>query len=312
MLGGTAEKAARAQCQCMPDTRLAALQASRPGQFVQKFMDDRALTLASLVAWGMLNTFLPLLLGVLSLIGLVLGDSPAAAAAEATVLAPLPPEVGQLVRDSMASIGQVAGVAGLISLGLLLFNGSNFFVTLESVFDLTYHVPERDLITQRVVSFAALFVLTGLVLIGSVAAVVGGVFGEGLASLVPTLWATVDTTLAAVVSLVGLFVAFLLMYWVLPNTRVSLRQALPGAVVAAALFVAVLRIFPIYIALFGGGFSVYAAFGTVLVFMFWLYIVGVVVVGGAVLNAFLRDPKRSVALASLAARALTGKLELPT
>jgi membrane protein len=295
----------------MPEPHLAALQASPPGQFLQKFMDDRALTLASLVAWGMLNTFLPLLLGVLSLIGLLFGDSPAAAAAEATVLAPLPTQASELIQDSLASIGQVAGVAGLISLGLLLFNGSNFFVTLESVFDLAYHVPERNLIVQRVVSFAALFVLTGLVLVGSLAAVVGGVFGEGLSSLVPQLWATVDATLATAVSLIGLFVAFLLMYWVLPNARVSPRQALPGAIVAAALFVAVLRIFPIYVALFGGGFSVYAAFGTVLVFMFWLYIVGVVVVGGAVLNAFLRNPKRSVALSSVAARALTGQLDPP-
>ena len=82
------------------------------GQFLQKFTDDRALTLASLVAWGMLNTFLPLLLGVLSLIGLLVGDSPAAAAAEATVLAPLPAEASQLVQDSLASVGRVAG-AGL-------------------------------------------------------------------------------------------------------------------------------------------------------------------------------------------------------
>jgi uncharacterized BrkB/YihY/UPF0761 family membrane protein len=44
----------------------------------QKLFDDRALTLASLLAWGMLKTFLPLLLGILSLIGLLLGDSAAA------------------------------------------------------------------------------------------------------------------------------------------------------------------------------------------------------------------------------------------
>jgi uncharacterized BrkB/YihY/UPF0761 family membrane protein len=85
----------------------------------------------------------------------------------------------------------VAGVAGLVSLGLLLFNGSNFFVRLESVFDLAYHVPERNLISQRVVSFVAfvaLFLLTGLVLVGSTATLVGGAFGEGLASVVPRLW----------------------------------------------------------------------------------------------------------------------------
>ena len=61
----------------------------------------------------------------------------------------------------------------------------------------------------------------------------------------------------------------------------------------------------------GTGFSVYAAFGSILVFMFWLYIVGVVLVAGAVLNAFVEDPQRSVELAAIAARARTGQLEFP-
>jgi membrane protein len=284
---------------------------STPARFGQKFMDDRALTLASLVAWGMLNTFLPLLLGILALVGVVLGDSPEAAAAEATLLALLPAGASALVRDSLAAMQQAAGVAGVVSLGLLLFNGSNFFVTLESVFDLAYHVPERDLVTQRLVSFAALFVSTALLLLVTAAAAFGGVFGQAVASALPRLGAAVNAGVAIAVSVVGLVVTFVLMYWALPNTRTSLRQALPGALVACALFVAVLRIFPLYVALFGQGFSVFAAFGTVLLFMLWLYIVGVVLVGGAELNAFLHQPERSVALASLAARALTGQLEVP-
>jgi membrane protein len=295
----------------MAEGRLAALLASPPARFVQKFMDDRALTLASLLAWGMLNTFLPLLLGILAIVGALLGDSPAVVAAEETLLALLPAQASTLVRDSIASIQQVAGVAGLVSLGLLLFNGSNFFVTLESVFDLVYHVPERNLFTQRLVSFAALFVLTGLLLLDTGAAVLGGVFGQGVLSAVPQLLAALDSGLATTVSVIGLVVAFVLMYWLLPNTHSSLRHSLPGALVASALFVAVLRIFPLYVALFGQGFSAYAAFGTVLLFMFWLYIVGLVLVGGAVLNAFLEEPERSVALSSMAARALTGQLELP-
>lgn len=295
----------------MAEDRLAALRASPPARFVQKFMDDRALMLASLLAWGMLNTFLPVLLGVLALIGLFLGDSPAAAAAEEKLFALLPAQASTLVRGSIASIQQVAGAAGLVSLGLLLFNGSNLFVTLESVFDLVYHVPERNLITQRLVSFAALFVLAGLLVLDTGAAVVGGIFGEGVLSVLPHIWAALNESVASAVSVIGVLVTFLLLYWVLPNTHNSLRESLPGALVASALFVVVLRIFPLYVKLFGQGFSVYAAFGTVLLFMFWLYIVGVVVVGGAVLNAFLKEPERSVALSSLSARALTGRLELP-
>ena len=168
---------------------LGQLRASPLGQFGQKFMDDRALTLASLVAWGMLNTFLPLLLGVLALLGLLLGDSPAAATAEAMLLAALPAGASRLVSESFAAIQQTAGVAGLVSLGLLLFNGSNFFVTLGSVFDLAYHVPERHPLTQRLVSVVALIVLTGLVLLATGAAAVGGVFGQALSTAIPWLGA---------------------------------------------------------------------------------------------------------------------------
>jgi membrane protein len=277
----------------------------------QKFMDDRALTLASLLAWGMLNTFLPLLLGVLSLIGLVLGDSQVAQSAVQRIEATLPDPLGAVVRDSVAAFQMAAGTAGLISLGFLLFNGSNFFVTLESVFDLAYHVPERNLVTQRIVSFAALFVTTALFLVASSAAIVTSALAQRITAFIPELGAAIDTGLATLVSLASLVIMIVLLYWLIPNKRHSLRHALPGAALTCVLLLLVLRFFPVYVALFGEGFNLYAAFGTVLLFMLWLYVVGVVLIGGAVLNAFLEDPRGSVRISAYAARALTGQLEIP-
>jgi len=274
-------------------------------------MDDRGLTLASLLAWGMLNTFLPLLLGILSLVGLLLGDSPEARAVENRLLNVLPGTIDTVVRDSLAALQQSARGVGLISLGLLLFNGSNFFVTLESVFDLAYHVPERNIITQRVVSFAALFGVTASLLITSGAAILGGALGETVTTYIPQLGPVIDAGLGTFISVSALVVMMILMYWLLPNRHHNFVHALPGAMLTSVALVLVVRIFPIYVALFGGGFSVYAAFGTILLFMFWLYIVGVVLVAGAVLNAFLEDPVGSVERASIAARALTGRLEPP-
>src|SRR4051794_14188137 len=266
-------------------------------------MDDRALTLASLLAWGILNTFLPLLLGILSVIGLLLGDSAEAVAAENRLLAILPEAIAELVRDSLVAIQQSATGAGLISLGLLLFNGSNFFVTLESVFDLAYHVPERNVITQRVVSFAALFLVVAFLVVTSGAAILGGALGDTVTAYVPRLGAAIDAGLGTLISVVTLVVMLILMYWLLPNRHHNLLHALPGAALTSVALLLVVRIFPIYVALFGGGFSVYAAFGTILLFMFWLYIVGVILVAGAVLNAFLEDPEGSVEKSSIAARA---------
>jgi len=287
----------------------------RVRQFAQKFFDDRALTLASLVAWGLLNTLLPTLLGVLALLGFLFGNTVAASAVEGMLFAMMPPQVLSVVHDSLVAMERAAGLAGLISLGLLLFTGSNLFVTLETVLNLAYHVPDRGLVKQRVVSFAGLFALTALVLLGSLAAAFGGAlsgaFGEAARSSVPDAWDAIDGALTLAGSAIVLVLAFTWMYWSMPNTNNSLTHSIPGGAVAGALFVALTRLFPLYVSLFGGGFSVYAAFGTVLLFVFWLYLVGVLLVGGAELNAFLEDPDRSVALSALAARATVGKLDLP-
>jgi hypothetical protein len=42
------------------------LSGSRPGQFFTKLLQDEAPNLAALLAWGMLSTLLPLLLGILA------------------------------------------------------------------------------------------------------------------------------------------------------------------------------------------------------------------------------------------------------
>jgi membrane protein len=283
----------------------------RARQFVQKFLDDRGLTLATQIAWGLLNTLLPLLLGMLSVLGLLFGNAVAATAVEGTLYTMLPPQVTSVVHDSLVSMEQAAGLAGLISLGLLLFSGSNLFVTLESVFDVAYHVPERGLIKQRLVSFAALFTLMAMVLLGSGVAGLGTFFGSAVDAAIPDAWAAAEAVLTVLVSVLVLAGVFTLMYWTLPNTRNSFKFSLPGGVAAAVLFIALTRLFPLYVSLFGGGLSVYAAFGTVLLFVLWLYLVGAVLVGGAQLNAFLAAPDRAVALSALAAQARVGKLPLP-
>jgi membrane protein len=163
-----------------------------------------------------------------------------------------------------------------------------------------------------VVSFAALFVVTALLLVATAASVLGGALGQGLSSIIPQLGAVINAGLSTFISLASLVGAMILLYWFIPNRRPSLRHALPGAIGVTIALLLVSRIFPLYVALFGEGFNVYAAFGTILLFLFWLYIVGVVLAAGAVLNAFIEDPRGSVAASSLAARALTGQLDLPT
>jgi membrane protein len=255
--------------------------------FVQKLNDDRIVMLGSLLAWGILNTLLPLMLCILALAGLVLRDPAQLAAIEAALLGLLPPQAVQPIEAAIQATANDAGAIGLIGLGFLLWNGTNFFLSVEEVVCLAYHVPRRDFVFQRVIALGALLAVTGLLVLASFTATLG------------------------FVSNIVLFAAFLLLYTVMPNRRQRWQQALPGALVASVLFLLILRVWPLYVALFGSGFSVYLAFGTLLLFLFWLWLVGLVIAGCAELNAFLEDPTRSVQLSRLSARGMDGRLELP-
>jgi len=66
------------------------------------------------------------------------------------------------------------------------------------------------------------------------------------------------------------------------------------------------QLFPVYVKLFPPNHA-YSVFGVFLVLTFWLYLVGIVMVLGAELNAFLEQPARSAALAEATAAAQRGK-----
>jgi hypothetical protein len=83
---------------------------------------------------------------------------------------------------------------------------------------------------------------------------------------------------------------------------------LPGAGLALVLVLLISQVFPLYVALFPPNHA-YSVFGVFLVLTFWLYILGIVLVLGAELNAFLEQPTRSVALAEATAAAQQGRAE---
>jgi YihY family inner membrane protein len=175
----------------------------------------------------------------------------------------LPDQVVPALRAAIESAIADPAPVGVIGLALLLWSGSSFFTSIEFVLDLAYKVPMRPFITQRLVALATLFGFAALLVLASLASSV------------------------SVLSAVLMFGAFQVLYTALPNRPQRWQAVVPGALVASSLFALILQIFPLYVALFGQGFSVYLAFGTLLLFTLWLYLVGLVIVGGAELNAFL-------------------------
>ena len=285
--------------------KLAAFQRSRLGQFVKKVNDDRVSNLAILLAWGTLNTLLPLFLGMLAISGLVLRDPERVDQLGSALVSVAPGQAATTLRDILTSTRDSAGAASIISLLLVLFSGSNFFANMQMVFNLAYHVKDRNFIWQRLIALVMLVVVTALVLVSTTAYGLGNVIGS-LPIGVP-IGPVLGRAVGWSISIVSAILMFLLLYKILPNKPQTWGQTLPGALLAAVLFFAILQVFPLYLAIFGKGFQAYAAFGVFLLLMFWMFLLGIVLVLGAELNAFLEEPGRATALGESKARAEKGQ-----
>src|SRR5215207_1232335 len=149
--------------------KLAALKQSRAGQFVKKVQDDRVPNLAILLAWGTLNTLFPLVLGILAISGFVLRDPQRLDELGGALLSLAPGQAATTLRDILSTTSEGAGTASIISLLLLLFSGSNFFANMQMVFNLAYHVEDRNFVLQRVIALVMLLIVTALLLISTTA-----------------------------------------------------------------------------------------------------------------------------------------------
>ena len=83
--------------------------------------------------------------------------------------------------------------------------------------------------------------------------------------------------------------AFLLLYLVMPNVRVSFVHALVGAFVASIMFECTKRLFALYILNFSNYEVVYGALSTLPIFLIWIYLSWVVALIGAEVVAVLQQ-----------------------
>jgi len=285
--------------------KLEAFQRSRVGLFVKKVMDDQAPNLGALLAWGTLSAILPLILGVLSVAGLVLRDPQRLNDVYNTLFALLPADAAAPIGSALDGVRQgSAGQVGILAVLLLLLNGSAFFSNMASVFDQAYHVESRNFLMQRLVSIVMLIVVTALVVIATLAAGLSGVLNN--VSLGLPIGPALGRVIGWSISIVSAILVFVLIYKVLPNAKQGWRDVLPGALLSTVLVMVISQAFPLYLMVFPPNHA-YAVFGVFLVFTFWLYLVGLCFVLGAELNAFLQEPARAVALAEATKAATHGQ-----
>jgi membrane protein len=256
----------------------------------REFSDDNITDLAAaLTYYGVLSIF-PMLLALISLLGLFGQSATQPLLDNISTVAPGPAKdlVTQAIQNLQKSQG-AAGILFVVGLAAALWSASGyvgaFMRASNDVWDVEEGRPAWKTIPLRVGVTALLLVLLtisalAVVLTGPLAKSIGDIVGLGSTAVM--VW---DIAKWPVLILVVSFMIALL-YYAAPNVKhPKFQWVSPGSLLAVLLWIAASALFAFYVANFSSYNKTYGALGGVIVFLTWLWITNNVILLGAELNA---------------------------
>ena len=207
-------------------------------------------------------------------------------------VASLPEEIAESVDAAVEVAGPPASVTGAVALVLLIWGASGMMASVRLAFRAVWgsDAPRpylRGKLLDVVLVFAAGLLIVaafGLSLVVQVVTQASSEIAEALGR-----GDSATTGFSALAQLGGslalAFVAFALLYRVVPPVPMRVREVVPGAVLAAIGVHLASAGFSIYLDRFGGFDDVYGPLGTVLAFLVLVYIAAIVLLLGACVTA---------------------------
>jgi membrane protein len=260
-----------------------------PARVILKFIADDGPNYAVLIAWNGLFSLFPIILALVALAGYVLAFIGLSADSLTQLVVTFIPDSAaqQQAIDSLNALAQRRGPLALLALASFIWAASFLFGAMEAAFARIFDCQPRDFVRQKVMSLAmmGIFSLLAIVAIGTAAL-------RALLDSLPRVHAVLSSEpstslLQAVIGTVAGVLMFLVIYLVVPNREIRIRHAWPGALVAGVSFEVLTLVFPIYITLNKGINQYGQAFGLLFVLMFFFFVLGIITVIGAEINAVL-------------------------
>lgn len=267
-------------------------------EFCTKFYHDWSHHLTQALAFGIITSVVPLAMLILALVGTFIGKLDPHAQQQLTQQMGhiLPQQLGSSSQDITATafrkLPQTVSLLAIVGIITAVFFGSRLFTLLEACFDIIYRVPQRPFKNKNLTAIVMLIlfmILTPLLVLASLVP-------EQLVALlrqtsIPTNANMLNRIAGIASSLIVSFILFEVIYAIVPNRRQLLqhrfRLSVPGAVTAAVVLQIALVLFPLYAQNYTSGFVGQLTFA--LIFFIFFYIVALVTLIGAEVNAYYSE-----------------------
>ncbi len=243
----------------------------------KNFMHDRVLLSAGSLAFQTLLSLVPLMAVVLSVLSISPAFENVQRSVENFILQNFVPASGQVLQEHLLEfIGKtstVPTVGGIFLFIIALFLISTVDHTINQIWDV--HAPRK--------------VIQGFTLYWTVLTLGPIIIGSGLVAS-SYVWYTVftegpllemKTRILSYLPLLNSFLAFFLLYMLVPNYRVKFLHAVSGALLATVLFELSKKWFSFYVTTFATFEHIYGALSVIPLLFFWIYLIWLVALSGA-------------------------------
>jgi len=242
--------------------------------------------LAAGLAYRVLFSLVPLLALVVSLLDIFLPAHTRTSIVHWLLGAIPGSQVESAVDKSAAHAGTTAPLVTVIAIGVLLWAATGMMGSIRTAFRVIWERPGATYVRGKlrdflVVGLAALLILVafGVSLVAQIVAQAGKNVSDAIG------WrggATVFGTLVEVgAGLAVAFLAFYVLYTVVPPVRERFALVWPAALLAAAAVEVLIRGFAFYATHFTSYNKIYGSLGVVFIFLFLLYLLAMIVLLGA-------------------------------
>jgi len=252
---------------------------------LNRFGEDRCLQVAGNLTFTSLLALVPLFTIAFALFTAFPVFEDWSNAFKVFLLTALVPEMGgKIITVYMQQFADNAAKLTAIGLIFLAATALALMLSIERVFNVIWRVrAPRPVVQRLLVYWAALTV--GPLLIGASLSLTSWLVTHSMSVAADVK--ELQTFLLKTVPIILNVVAFALLYAVIPNRKVLLKDALIGGVAAAIAFELMKRAFGLYVQLFPTYALIYGAFATVPIFLLWIYLSWIVILFGAVVVAVL-------------------------
>jgi membrane protein len=252
---------------------------------------DEVFGRAAQLSYYFLLALFPLLIFLMSVIGIVIGSAAEMRQSLFNYLAQvMPPAAFQLIDSTLREIS-TASSGSKLSFGILatLWAASRGMGAITKALNVAYDVKEsrpwwkRRLTAVLLTMALAVLIISGLVIVlagGKIANFIAASYAFG--SIFAQTWKILQWPLA----LAFVLLAFALIYYFAPDVRDQEWQWItPGSVVGLLLWLLVSFGFRIYLSFFDSYSNTYGSLGALIILMLWLYLTGAAVLIGGEVNA---------------------------